>query len=355
MKEKLNRMYEEIKATEEQKNKIISSIAKGDLALKKRKVINFPKVLASVASMVIVIGLITLILINPFSTKNSFYITAQAVEASENEAILSENAIEIDTQKSVSYGLSSIVLNKNYKNYINPLKETIKTEDEKQIITLDFMTFEGENIDTITLTPNGQTNIYVDNFVQIYNEDGLKEALEKYKDEIIFYEYGYEISNPEIAEEVEKAEWIRYFEDYSCVKSYTSADSEYELKDLFSETVYYADENDQHYFGKSMTFDYEQLKEERPIIKVVDVVKSEELEAYRQAIIDDKNEFSEDSGLWTDREQTNEFLKLEQKFLDDLEIKIDVKYKDGSTEAKTIVFETELWDYTTVRIKVKYS
>ena len=33
---------------------------------------------------------------------------------------------------------------------------------------------------------------------------------------------------------------------------------------------------------------------------------------------------------------------------------IDIRYKNGSTESGTVGFDTELWDYTTVRVYAKY-
>ncbi len=355
MKEKVSSMYDAIRATEVQKNNIISNVTQGVAVKKKSKVISFPKALASVASIAVVAGIVMFIIVNPFSAKNSFYITTHALEVPADKAILSENAIELDTKKCASYGLDNIIMYENYESYIRPTEESVKTEDYKQTIVLDFMTFEGENIDTITLTPNEEANIYIDNFIQNRDEEKLKKTLEKYKDKIEFYENGYEISDPEIVQIIEQAEWNRYFEEYSCVKSCTQAESEYNAKDLFSEAFYYSDADTPHYFGKSITFDYEKLKEENPIINVVDVVKSDEMQAYHKAIESDKNEFSEDSGLSTDREQTNEFLKLQKRFLDQLKIKVDVNYKDGTSETKTVVFETELFDYISVKVKAKYA
>ena len=355
MKEKLSGMYEEIKATEEQKRNIISNVTQGVAVKKKSKIISFPKALASVASIAIIAGILMLIVVNPFSANNSFYITTQALEVPEDKAILSEEAIEIDTKKCASYGLDNIILKKNYESLINPTKDTIKTGDYKQTLILDFMKFEGENIDTITLTPNNEVNIYVDNFIENRNEEKLKEALEKHKDKIRFYENGYEISDPETAQIIEQAQWDRHFEEYSCIKSYSQPKLEYDAKDLFAEAFYYSEEETPHYFGKSITFDYEKLKKEKPVINVVDVVNSDEMKEYHKAIEADKNAFADDSGLRTDREQTGEFLKLQKRFLDELEIKVDVKFKDGTSETKTVVFETELWDYTTVRVKAKYS
>lgn len=355
MREKVSNMYDEIKATEVQKNNIISNVMQGTEIRKNSKVISLPKALASVASIAVVVGIMMFIIMNPFSVKNSFYITTHALEMPADKAILSENAIELDTKKCASYGLNNIVLYKNYESYISPTEESVKTEDYRQDIVLDFMIFEGENIDTITLTPNEEVNIYVDNFIQTRDEENLNKALEKYKDKIKFFENGYEITDPEIAQIIEQSEWNRYFKKYDCVKSYTQAQSEYKAKDLFSEAFYYSDADTPHYFGKSITFDYEKLKEENPIIKIVDVVKYNEMQAYHKAIEADKNAFPKDSGLRTDREQTNEFLKLQKRFLDELKIKVDVKYKDGTTETKTVIFDTELFDYISVKVKAKYA